>query len=549
MRVPKIIILFWFIFIYCPVFTAPYDMIPAGDPVLDDLRYIITESGHTFLSFTPPLSPGEIQRFLDSIDVSSLSRPAADTYYRIKNRVNPKTRIGFTHDIFSFQMNANANLEGRVRFNDDISWYPEHSKVLPMISIPFRFHFVNSFQLYFEPFFQIDSTYFNNNKYFSSNLLMNIEQIEGTVPFRAFGAAGNSWLNFQIGRDRLSFGTGESGNLAISDNPPYYDFARFSVFSKYFKYSALVSQMPLAITDAIYENVQTLKDENKLMRTMHRYLYMHRIDINLFERVSFGISEGVIAGNSAPELRYLNPLMIFHSFFSFWDYPQWDAGTTAPPGTGDMNGSLFSLELNWNIIKSLSVYGQFVMNQYALGFERRNWPDQVPNGLGYMAGARYSHSFKKWGSLFYFEFIYTDPYLYLNPSPFASLIHMQTLGYSPNRYIYTFIGYPRDTIACSLGARFFNGDYLVVNGIFTWQSRGEHGIKWDWKKTKEAGEERTPSGIAENKYIIGADVEWKVLPFLTLGGSLTGIFALNNNNVFGENTAGGQFDFSVRFSY
>ncbi|MDR1072851.1 MAG: capsule assembly Wzi family protein [Treponema sp.] len=67
------------------------------------------------------------------------------------------------------------------------------------------------------------------------------------MPLRAFVAAGGAWWNFELGRDRLSYGLGRSGNMAVSDTPDYYDMARLSFFSPVFKYSLLVSQMPFTI--------------------------------------------------------------------------------------------------------------------------------------------------------------------------------------------------------------------------------------------------------------------------------------------------------------
>ena len=225
------------------------------------------------------------------------------------------------------------------------------------------------------------------------------------------------------------------GNLIISDNPDFYEFMRLSLFSRYVKYSFLVNQMPLQITPQLY--IYDDDDIPTLSRTVNRNFYLHRLDFNLFNVLSVGIMEGVIVGNSPLEIRYLNPLMIFHSFYSWNNYDNWLENDQRR----HINGSIFSTEVNWNIIRSLAFYGQFVLTDYATPGELGQRAEQPPNGLGFLAGLQYSHSFSSWASHSFFEFTYTYPYLYMNPSPFASFIQMRNLSDS-HRVHYSFIGIP-----------------------------------------------------------------------------------------------------------
>ncbi|MCL2832377.1 MAG: hypothetical protein FWD78_04330 [Treponema sp.] len=546
MSLRRPIIFVFFIFLKTLIFSVPYDLIPAGDPVLEDLRFLSLQSGNPVLSFTAPLSPDEVRIFLDTIDSSQLSLPAQNAYERVENRLNPAAPISLVTPNFALLLNLNSTAEAALRFNSDVSWQPDYPKISPVLAAPFRFFFADCLQLYFEPSLNLDPGYYRDSGNFDTNIPGKFEEVDMTVPLRGYISAGGSWWNFQLGRDRLSFGSGITGNLAISDNPAYYEFARFTVFSKYFRYSMMVNQMPLVITNDIYSGIP---GPNTLMESYRRYLYLHRMDFILFRKVSIGLTEGVMAGDTGLELRYVNPFAVFHSMFTFWDYPDWDGGPGAPAGTGDMNGSLFSAEINWSVIKSFSVYGQFVMNQIATAYKLGQWPDRPPNGLGYLAGVNYSRPFNNWASVFYLEFIYTDPYLYMNPSPFSSLIQMRNLGYSPGRHQYSFLGYPRDRISLALGTRFFNGDKLEINGEFSWVSAGEHGIYWDWEKSEAAYMESTPSGIPQNTLTFGASARWKPFSFLALNGSAACTVTLNNRHIDGVNAAGGQATVSVSFTY
>ena len=569
MRKIQIIIMVFFLFTIGTIFSndsqrpALFDMILVGDPVLEDLRFLSLNSGRPFLSFSPPLAPGEIRNFLDSIDAGRLSAPAREAYYRVRRRLVPQANISTSHGVFTSLFNINSTIKARARFNPDVDEYPQNPNIKPFLAIPVRLFFSNNLQFFVEPSVTMRPTEYRLDT-FDFNIPTSYDTYEETMPLRAFAAAGGDWWNFQIGRDRLFWGTGHTGSLMFSDNSQNFTFARFSVFAPMFKYSLIVNQMPLRLTRRHLHPYWDIDSEHwemtdgwnslpsNLIRSNQRYFYLHRIDFTLFNRVSIGIMEGVMVGNSPIELRYLTPLMIFHSLFSWEYYDRWE-----PPyygehwrrhGTGnDVTGSIFSIEVNWNIVRNLAVYGQFVMNEFATPGERRSNPDQPPNALGYMAGIQFARSFTTWASIFFLEFIYTDPYLGILSSPFASFIQQNRYG-----QIY-YIGFQRYTIALTLGANFFNSGTLNFFSNFSWIVTGEHNkfdrIIWNWQRSPEAAGETTPSGVPEHKFILSVGAGWRPVPWLALNTELTGIVAHNNNHVSGSRALGGQVSFSVSFQY
>ena len=538
---------FLLVFLIFPgLYASPYDMIPVGDPVLDDITFLSLESGKALLSFTPPISPHELRIFLDSIDPNLLSPPALEAYNRAENRLNPQSRIGFSTEYFSLQFGINSTIELSSRFNENIRWFPFYHRTPALLSLPVNLFFVNSIQLFIEPSAGFSPQYYRSSGNISHNIfLIEPANIDMSMPLRAYIAAGGLWWNFQFGRDRLSYGTGQTGNLAISDNPDFYDFARLQFFSSVFKYSLLVSQMPMELNSHF---IGSPLDPNYFNLTTQRHYYLHRIDINLFNRLSIGLMEGLMVGNSPLEIRYLNPMMIFHSLFSWWNYPTWNAANDR----GHLVSSSLSIEVNWNIINSLAFYGQFFMNEFATAHEFASDPNQPPNGMGYMGGFRYSHTFNKWASVFYIEFIKTDPYLYMTSTPFASFIYTRFYSMAPGRLAYTYLGYPRDTISFALGGTFFNGDNLSFNAGFTWVSAGEHnrdGLVWKYEESLSAFYERTPTGNAKNTFVFSLGAKWQVNTFFSLAGNIDCIYARNNNHIYGNNVWGGQAVFSINFSY
>jgi len=526
------------------LFSQHFDMILTGDPVLEDIRYLSLETRRPFLSFSPPLAPGEIEKFLYSIDSDMLSQPAKDAYYRIYERLNPKARLSYSNEIFTVLLNTNITLEGKARFNEDIPFYKENNHIVPFLSFPVRLFCSSFLQLYVEPSAAVrPGNYGKDTLHF--NVPSGYDNYNESMPLRAFAAAGGSFWNFQIGRDRLYWGTGHTGSLTFSDNSQYSDFARLSIFSSTIKYSVIINQLSLTLNDNLFTDApEGLNGTNS--RSVNRYYYLHRLDFILFNRVSIGIMEGVMVGNSSIELRYLNPLILFHSLFSWEDYDLWDPGMKKND-TGFMNGSILSIELSWNIIRNLSVYGQFVLNDFSTSEELKEDEEKLrPNGIGYMAGVQYNRSFNTWGSIYFLEFFYTDPYLNLLSTPFASFIQMDRFKN------YYYLGYPRDTIALSFGTVFFNKDTLSFSGRLSWISSGEHnrgGLIWNWQSGKKAFNESTPTGIAENKYIFSIGTAWKPNLFLTLKTEITGIISHNNNHESGKNAAGGQVLISAGFQY
>lgn len=529
------------LFFFASVLSAQYfDMIPAGDPLLDDIRFLSLEAGITFLSFTPPLAPSELKNFLDLINEDDLSYPAKESYSRILSRFSSGPNLVYSAGFFKASISAETNLEGRIRFNDDVSWYPDNKfDYKPLLAFQVQFFLFDSVQLFIEPAIKLKPEPDFDNRPLS-NIPFNFET--EYWPLRSFAAFGGSWWNFQIGRDHLFWGTGHTGSMSFSNDSVFYDFARLSLFSSVFKYSLIVNQIPLKLKENLFIDAPADWDAYENRISVNRYLYIHRIDANLFNCLSLGSMEGIIV-NSPLELRYLNPFLIFHSIYAWNDYDVWQPGTGTNKDSS-MTGSFFSFEINWNIIKPLAIYGQFAMNELTLLNEFKDGKTN-PNAMGFLTGIHFSHSFNKWGSVYFVEFIYTQPYLYILSSPFSSFIHRD--------YYFYLIGHSRDTISLSAGAEFFNlNNTLSFKGSFSWIASGSHnkdGLKWDWKSDELAYNESTPTGTPEYKYILSFNTEWKPLTWLSVKAGVTGIFSVNNNYIKGNTETGGQASLAVGLHY
>ncbi|MDR1072868.1 MAG: capsule assembly Wzi family protein [Treponema sp.] len=532
-----------FFLVFFPAFTfaSPFTMISAGDPALEDLRFLAVQSGKSLLSLTPPLSRDEVALILQDIDADSLTSAGEAAYKRVMKAINPTPL--YSRGFLSVDAHIQAGVEARVRTNPAIPWTQSDKDSPPLLTLPVNVYAADKAQLFIAPMLARSRSYFDEvGAYVGSNIPLDAGQIDVSMPLRAFFAAGGAWWNFEIGRDRLSYGLGRSGNMAVSDTPDYYDMARFSVFSSAIKYSLMVTQMPLAIEQIMdAEEIQ----KTALASTTQRHLYVHRLDVRLFKRVSLGLTEGIMVGNAPLELRFLNPLAIFHSFAAWRDYDTWSEGERS-----DMAGSLFSLDASWAILPSLAAYGQFAMNEWSTPYELEHWPEsQAPNATGFLVGLEYTRDLVGWGASFYAEYMYADPYLYILSTPFASYIWMRRISDSePLRY--RWIGHPegRDSMLYMAGARLLKENIgFSLNVAFV--QKGMRTLEWDWSMGKESSAEKTPSGIPENKLTLTVGSNWKPLAWLELLAQAGGSVVFNHGHTSGAREYGFDAMVSVRCAY
>jgi hypothetical protein len=511
------------LFFFCGafLFADPFTMISAGDPLLEDLRSVVRFNGKSFLSLTPPLSRDEVIAILDEIDPESLPEPVRLLYDRILENFFPA--LLYNSPEFAAAVHLRAALEGRFRSNTSIPWLKKDNTSQAMLGIPIHLFFCDKVELFFEPLLAADPWYYNYPvSSWGTNVPWDAVRIDLNMPLRAFIAAGGAWWNFQLGRDKLSFGPGRTGNLAVSDNTDYYDFVRLSFFSRVLKYSLLISQMPLDVgpdEKSLLKN-PSIRNKEDIDNTMNRYFYLHRLDVRLFEKFSIGLSEGVMVGNAPLELRYLHPVMVFHSFFSWRDYPNWGKND------GDMVGSLFSLDMEWAFLPGWALYGQVVMNEFSTPYEKNIAADQPPSGMGYLLGAEYAFSASGWSFSCYAELVYTEPFLYTLSSPFGSMIWMRRssdLGSKDLRYAWFGYGEGRDMFLAALGVSAAT-EKLSLSMDISVKLQGEHRQAgqgaWDWNK--EQNSQHSPSGTPETSTRILLGAGFKLLPSLTLSGHFGG---------------------------
>jgi hypothetical protein len=232
--------------------------------------------------------------------------------------------------------------------------------------------------------------------------------IDWVTPKRALvNVGGNSW-SVIAGRDRLSWGPGQSGNFLVGSHIDYHDNIRASVWGDALKYTYSISSFQ-------YPDEYYYKKSGEAASAWHplnddywwdlqgiNLFIAHRLEWRAWQnKLNFALSESVMYQNDAGVLNPMAflPMTILHNIYRQWD----------------MN-SLLTFEADYTVIPGLNIYAQFALDEFAIPLVDEQASATVaktPNAFGYMLGVQ--TAFPLGGRLFSasLEGAYTDPFLYL----------------------------------------------------------------------------------------------------------------------------------------
>ncbi|HBK57982.1 MAG TPA: hypothetical protein DDZ37_01180 [Spirochaetaceae bacterium] len=486
-------------------------------PIDSDIYQAITalyiSQGLALPSTTGPWSADELLEMLEKIDTGKLSGGTLAAYQYASSELNRDTTT------FKFGLSAAMeayNHTNTTDFTDESDWVVGFAERKPLLDI--------SLEAWpGEHFYGYSSMSVGNNCYNGWNatdgytstlfgqyaLTTNIplvppavmSDLDFNVPYRAFGAFGGDGWSAEFGRERLSWGPGESGNFVIGDQILYHNMGRITTYTKNFKYTFLTSFFPYPdnyypIIDKTTGNYTGNGRSQSALVSGIKMFMAHRLEWNMFkDKVGFILTEGIMyqSADNTLDLRILNPAMIFHDYYI----------------RGNAN-SILSAELNFTPIPYVNLYGQVVVDEFALpGEPMPGESGALPAAFGYMAGAKGRYPFGKGMFFGFFEWARTDPYLYLRDGSSYS----QSLGDPGLNYVvalrmfsnaggisYTeeFMGYEYggDAIVynANLGYKQFGKWYVSANFFFM-----EHGTfdKWTcWTDVSDASDDvSTPTTI------------------------------------------------------
>ncbi len=442
-------------------FYGSRQLLYADDWVLEAVEQISSETRTSLLLSSAPVSAAEVLGRLEKIDAENLSERNRKLYEKVLSRLSP-ARPFFSLGAFRFAFNVDVSPEILYKSNPEIDWsfatdytggrgygaasnFSGNVDVKRLLSVPLYMDFGDIFFIETEPFFAKNFWGFSKDSNFL-NIPLSPSELEFLFPSNAYISAGKDFgpwgFNFFLAKEGLSMGRTQTGSV-IYNSTFQTDFVfQMNLYSQNVKYNLDVAEV-----------------------SSSRFLYLHRLDIAPFRFLRIGIVEGTLL-NAPFSLKYLNPLMIMHSFGSWNEY----CSAEEKARYNEANACAYlGLDFDVNPSKHLRIYGAFAQNELQsfleLNADESNVGNYYPDSLAFQLGAEVNVPDAKdgnWtGSV---EAVWTTPFCYVKQGAEWTLYRGRTdMNSGIADEISTWIGSP------------FGPDAMAVHGKLQYSS----GTKWN----------------------------------------------------------------------
>ncbi|MBI9094927.1 MAG: hypothetical protein JEY71_08610 [Sphaerochaeta sp.] len=371
-------------------------------------------------STTGPYSQDELQRMLDRLDRKALPTQAERDLYDqattlLSQKPKQKGNLGYA---VGLQVNVEAYAHtNKDDFTSESDWSYNYTDRRPLGNLSFETWPTDHFYSYFElslmnNFGKVsgseDSPNTKTNPLYGESLLTTniimvppngLPSIDLNFPYRAFASAGGDNWSLQVGRDKISWGAGKSGNLSVSNTMPYQQIGRFTTYFDSFKYTLLSSFFTHPqVLDPLYTSPQVGNTQDILADGIKMFL-AHRVEFRfLKDKANVTITESMMYQSSSGsiDLRFLNPVGFYHNQYI----------------RGNSN-SMLVFEGDYTPIRGLNIYAQFGVDEIAFGEPVPPESGARPTAFAYLLGIQKKTVLKKGILSVALEGVYTDPFFYL----------------------------------------------------------------------------------------------------------------------------------------
>lgn len=400
------------------LFAEPYQnkqkIYSLDSDVYEAIAVLYLDQGLALPSTTAPYSQAELALMLEKLDTTRFGKAATGTYEYVCQQLGVQPKIPAKGVAFSWDVGANFEAYYHTNTTDFVgrdTWIRGFIDQKPMLSIGLETWPGRNFYGYSE--FTVANTNTLHNGFGSTNFATNLimvapaimTDLDFNMPYRAFVAAGGDFWSLQIGRDRMNWGAGVTGNLMLGNNIKYHNMVRFTTFSSKFKYTFVTSFFPHPqqyISDTSHSGATVGDSQEEVLDGIYMFM-AHRLEWRMFhDKVGLTLTESIMyqSEENLLDFRILNPAMIFHDYY-----------------IRSNANSLLGLELDWTATKNLSLYGQIVVDEFALPGEpvASDTQSGFPTAFGYLAGVKYLKPLSHDDLVVHasLEAAYTDPFLYL----------------------------------------------------------------------------------------------------------------------------------------
>jgi hypothetical protein len=487
------------------------EIVPVSSDLYDCLDAICLESGMNVPSTARPYSVDEFWTVLERIDPWTLSE-AGKASYRYLRRELEHHSLYRERGGMELGAELRASVEGYLHTAEDfLEWEQGYGERRPLVDLPLEAWAGSGLYALLEPVLTKDPYTVTNDPDNVTNVITDFSDMDPQFPHRAFLAVGGRHWSLELGRDMLSWGAGQSGNLMLSDNLDWYDALRFTTYWKAFKLTAA------------YVSLENWDSASAASSNVKAFLG-HRLEFRFLDRITIAVLEGMMLETPSLELRYLNPLMVFHG------YMENDRRTNINLG----------LEIEANPWRWVTLYGQLCGDQIQSAYEEYRYPgaDASPSAWGFLAGAKARVPIGPGYLRAGIEWARADPWLYLiSGQPdylverrvFSNFLRAKVIDTKPLGY---WTGPDAVVLSGGLGYTIFGTMDIGVEALYL--QKGENGLDALWHTGPEAVALTAPSGATpERRLVLSLSGSWSPWPFLTVASDLSWVHVLDYQHVAG----------------
>ena len=478
-----------------PVFAANAQKVfPTDSEVYEAISLLYINQGISLPSGSGPWTADELDKMLSKITRTALSKGELNLYDYAKAEIH-KTPENQPSPTLQSQFDVIASLEGYYHtnttdFTDETDWRMDFEERAPLLLFPFETWATDLFYAYFAPSLEMnqfrddqDTSSLFGDAAFTTNILMVppsvLNDLSMNVPYRGTVSAGGENWNVQFGRDSLKWGQGETGSLILGDHMKYQDFLKATTYHDTFKFTSLVSFFTHPMNYYTTSGGPIAPEGQNESLNGIRLFIAHRVEFRMFDDlVNLAVSEGMMymSEDNTINLGYLNPMMIFHDNYIRAN-----------------SNSILALDLEIAPIEHVSLYGQFVVDEFALPGEPTSGAGTNPEAFGFLGGVKGAYIMDSGVAYGLFEAAKTDPYLYLrDPGDRNHSVGEYGLDYvigirnfSPDGNIsiaQDFLGYEygNDAIVMNLTGGYKSFGTFYVEGTAFYMLHGTHDMFTLW---------------------------------------------------------------------
>lgn len=401
--------------------SSDTQIINSDSNIYNDFEILCSMAKQSLFIQNKPISVGEFKFYLKQIEYETLEKDGKFLYEKIKNELN-KNEDFFKDEEFRLFLNIKINPELYYRTNNDVDFtFNRYLQGYPL-EIPIILGFSNYITI--ESDFFLGKNYPKTHEMFNfTNIPLNGSDLEFNFPKYAYGSTGitfEKWgINFHVGKEGVELGHTKLGSIIYNSTFETDFYSQLNIYTSRVKYLMTVAQIQ-----------------------PEKYLYLHQLDILPFNSFKLSLIEGSLL-NSNFELRYLNPLMIMHSFGSWFDYEKNMKPIEFALYEEGQFCAYLALAFEWMPIKNLRIYGLYSQNEILdFGGGRDDYSLSFPDSLGGQIGINYIISLPNNSQLdMSLEAVYTSPFLYVKQSPDWSL-NRTRVDVQTKQNIETWLGSP-----------------------------------------------------------------------------------------------------------